>query len=181
MAWLLPELDEGAEPELKPPELELEEDPEPEFDDDEPELAPELAVDPELELEPEVGFAPELELVPDEPVLEGLAPEEPVPVEPVPVEPVPVEPEEVLAVWVDPGRLKATAPATTTLAMPTAVVVERTRARPRARAATAWRIPSPRSLLTPLSLRCGTRGSLNGSSRLALKIERLVRALVQRG
>ncbi len=45
MAWLLPELDDGEEPELKPPELELADD-EPEFElaDDEPEF---------VELEPD--------------------------------------------------------------------------------------------------------------------------------
>ncbi|MFY9931368.1 MAG: hypothetical protein WAK82_25550 [Streptosporangiaceae bacterium] len=141
MAWPLPELDVGAEPELKPPELELPElelpeleleeelEPEdPEFEEDEPE--------PEVELEP---FDPEL--VPEDPVLVDPEPE---PDEPVPVE---AEPEEALVLWVDPGRANATAPAATTLARPTAVVVDRTRARPRSLAAMASRMPYRRSLL----------------------------------
>ena len=113
MAWLLPELDDGEEPELKPPELELADD-EPEFvelEPDEPE-----PVEPEL-----VPVEPELvpdELDPDEPEPE-LAEDEPVEVELDPVEP------DVLVLCVDPGRARASAPAVTTLAMVTAVVAER--------------------------------------------------------
>ena len=109
MAWLAPpELPVGAEPELKPPELE-----------------PELPVlDPEfVELEPELA-----EVEPD--------------------------PLDVLALLVEPGSARASAPAVTTLATVTAVVVDRTLDRPRSLAATAWRIPSfRRSLL--ISSSCG--------------------------
>ena len=127
MAWLPPELELGEEPELKPPELELEL-PEPEFAELEPEP---------VELEPE--FA---ELEPE------FAELEPEPVEPEPelaeVEP---EPLDVLVVWLDPGRARASAPAVTTLATVTVVVVDRTLARPRSLAATARRIPSFRRAL----------------------------------
>ena len=64
MAWLLPELDDGAEPELKPLELELELEP--------------------VEVEP-------LEPEPDEVEPEPVEPDE---VEPEPVEPDEVEPED---------------------------------------------------------------------------------------
>ena len=47
----------------------------------------------------------------------------------------------------DPGRARASAPAVTTLATVTVVVVDRTLARPRSLAATAWRIPSIRRAL----------------------------------
>ena len=150
MAWLPPELEIGEEPELKPPELE------PEF----------------VELEPE-----ELEPVEVEPV-------EPEPVEPEPVEPEPDEPEpelaedefdepveveldpgDALVLCVDPGRARASAPAVTTLAMVTAVVVDRTLARPRSLAAMAWRIPSSRrALLMYPILRSRTRESLHEPS-----------------
>ncbi len=110
MAWLLPELEVGAEPELRPLELlELLE-----LDDDEPEL---------VELEPEL-----VELEPDEPEFELDDPEF-VEVEPVAAEPVDVE-VDVLAWCVDPGRARARAPAVTTLAMVTAAVVDRTLFRP---------------------------------------------------
>ena len=73
------------------------------------------------------------------------------------------EPE--LAVCADPGRAKASAPAVTTLAMVTTVVVVRTLARPRSLAAWAWRIPSSRrALLMSLSLRPGIRESLDEPS-----------------
>ncbi|HEX3189130.1 MAG TPA: hypothetical protein VHS30_05000 [Streptosporangiaceae bacterium] len=98
-----------------PPELELGEEPElkpPEFVD--PEFAEPEPVELELEEpEPEEPLVPEL----DEEVAE------------------PVEVDPVLSV--DPGRARASAPAVTTLAMVTAVVVDRTLARPRSRAATA--------------------------------------------
>jgi hypothetical protein len=118
VTWLLPELEDGEEPELRPPELELELDP--------VELEPEL-VEPEL-AEPEL-LVPEL-------------------VEPELVEPELVAPEEVdaLAVCVDPGRTRATAPAAATLATVTAVVADLTLLRPRSLAAMARWIPS-RSLL----------------------------------
>ena len=151
MAWLPPELELGDEPELKPPELELEL-PEPEFAELEPEP---------VELEPE--FA-ELEPEPVEP--------EPEPVEPEPelaeVEP---EPLDVLVVWLDPGRARASAPAVTTLATVTVVVVDRTLARPRSLAATAWRIPSfRRALLMSPILRSRTRKSLHEPSGRAMSL-----------
>ena len=146
VAWLPPELEIGEEPELKPPE--------PEFVLEEP--------DP-VELEP-------VELDPVEPELE-LAEEEPDEVEPDEVEPDVVELDppdvpDVLVLCVDPGRARARAPAATTLAMVTAVVVDRTLARPRSLAARAWRIPSSRrALLMSLILRSGLRESLHESSR----------------
>ena len=127
MAWLPPELELGEEPELKPPELELEL-PEPEFAELEPEpaeLEPEFA-----ELEPEPA-EPEPELAEVEPELAEVEP----------------EPLDVLVVWLDPGRARDRAPAVTTLATVTVVVVERTLARPRSLAATARRIPSFRRAL----------------------------------
>jgi hypothetical protein len=155
VAWLLPELDDGEEPELKPPELELADD-EPEFElaDDEPEF---------VELEPDELEPVEPELVPDE-----LDPDEPEPElaedEPVEVEPDPVE-ADVLVLCVDPGRARASAPAVTTLAMVTAVVVERTLFRPRSRSAMARRIPSRSELLMYLILRSCARKSLHEPSR----------------
>ena len=147
MAWLPPpELAVGEEPELRPPELELEE---PELVEPEPELA-----------EPELA---EPELVPDEPEPE-LADEEL-------DEPAGVEPEllDVLVVWADPGRARASAPAVTTLAMVTAVVVDRTLARPRSLAATAWRIPSSRrALLMSFILQSRCPESLHEPSGLAM-------------
>ena len=133
-----------------PPELEL---------GDEPELKP-----PELELElPEPEFA-ELEPEPAEPEPE-LAEVEP---ELAEVEP---EPLDVLVVWLDPGRARARAPAVTTLATVTVVVVERTLARPRSLAATAWRIPSfRRALLMSPILRSRTRKSLHEPSGRAMSL-----------
>ena len=159
MAWLPPELELGEEPELKPPELELEL-PEPEFAELEPEP---------VELEPE--FA---ELEPEPVELEP----EPVELEPEPVEPelAEVEPEpldvlDVLVVWLDPGRARASAPAVTTLATVTVVVVDRTLARPRSLAATAWRIPSfRRALLMSPILRSRTRKSLHEPSGRAMSL-----------
>ena len=101
---------------------------------------------PELEL----GDEPELKPPELEPEFVELEPEfaelEPEPVEPELAE---VEPErlDVLVVWLDPGRARASAPAVTTLATVTVVVVDRTLARPRSLAATAWRIPSFRRAL----------------------------------
>ena len=149
MAWLpLPELPVGAEPELKPPELELLE--------LEPELVP-VELEPELlELEPV-----ELELLPE------LEPEL-VPVEPELAE-VELDPLDVLALLVEPGSARASAPAVTTLAMVTAVVVDRTLDRPRSLAATAWRIPSSRraSLMSSIVRSCFP-GSLHESSGPAM-------------
>jgi hypothetical protein len=155
VAWLLPELDDGEEPELKPPELELADD-EPEFElaDDEPEF---VELEPD-ELEPvEPELVPE-ELDPDEPEPE-LAEDEPVEVELDPVG------ADVLVLCVDPGKARASAPAVTTLAMVTAVVVERTLFRPRSRSAMARRIPSRSELLMYLILRSCARKSLHEPSR----------------
>ena len=148
MAWLPPELELGAEPELKPPELEpefVELDPEPaELEPAEPE-----PVEPELE-EPELVEAPEPE----------LGEEFDVPVE--------VDPLDVV-LFADPGRARASAPAVTTLATVTVVVADRTLARPRSLAATAWRIPSfRRALLISLILRSRTRKSLHEPSGRAM-------------
>jgi hypothetical protein len=104
VAWLLPELDVGEEPELRPLEPELLE--LLELEEDEPEL---------------------VELEPDEPEFELDDPEF---VEEEPVEDEPVDVEEELVACVDPGRARASAPAVTTLAMVTAVVVDRTLLRP---------------------------------------------------
>jgi hypothetical protein len=112
VTWLLPpELEDGEEPELKPPE--------------------EL----ELELEP-----PESELEPVESELE------------------PVEPEDVeaLAVFVDPGRARANAPAAATLATVTAVVAVLTFPRPRSLTAIARRTPS--SFVSLMSFSLDSRG-----------------------
>lgn len=146
MAWLLPELEIGVEPELRPLE--------PELEDDEPEL---------VELEPDELEPVEPELVPDE-----LDPEEPEPEladdEPVEAEPDPVE-ADVLVLCVDPGRAKASAPAVTTLATVTAVVADRTLFRPRSLAAMARRIPSRCALLMYPILRSRIRKSLHEPSR----------------
>ena len=148
MAWLPPpELAAGVEPELKPPEFELE------LLELEPEL---LELEPEL-LEPEPV---ELELLPE------LEPEL-VPVEPELPE-VELDPLDVL-VFAEPGRARASAPAVTTLATVTAVVVDRTLDRPRSLAATARRIPSfRRSSLMSSIVRSRFRGSLHESSGLAM-------------
>ena len=147
MAWLPPELELGDEPELKPPELELEL--------------------PELELElPEPEFA-ELEPEPVEPEPE-LAEVEP---ELAEVEPEPLDVLDVLVVWLDPGRARASAPAVTTLATVIVVVVDRILARPRSLAATAWRIPSfRRALLMSPILRSRTRKSLHEPSGRAMSL-----------
>jgi hypothetical protein len=129
VAWPLPELDEGADPELKPLELEL-----------------------ELELE----FEP-VELEPDE-VEPELEPEPELVEEPVDDEPDDVEEEETV-LCVDPGRVRATMPAAATLAMVTVVVADRTLARPRSLSAMAWRTRSRCALLTYPILRLRTRSS----------------------
>jgi len=133
VAWLPPpELAAGAEPELKPPESELELlELEPELLELEPVLEP-------VELEPEPVEPEPVEL---EPVELELLPEPEPELELAEVEP---DPLDVLALLVEPGRARASAPAVTTLATVTAVVVDRTLDRPRSLAATAWRIPSSR-------------------------------------
>ena len=157
MTWLPPELETGEEPELRPLELEL------------LEL---LEDDPELEDEPEF-----VEPEPDEPELELEEPEF-VEVEPVEDEPVDVEEEDALVLCVDPGRARASAPSVTTLAMVTAVVVERTLFRPCSLAAMARRIPSRCALLMYPILRSRIRKGLHGPSRLAMN--RAARSLVVR-
>ena len=78
-------------------------------------------------------------------------------------EPVDVEVDVVLCV--DPGRARASAPAVTTLAMVTAVVVDRTLVRPCSLAAMARRIPSRCALLMLPILRSRTRKPLHEPSR----------------
>jgi hypothetical protein len=152
VAWLPPELEVGEEPELRPLELELLE-----LEEDEPEL---------VELEPDELEPVEPELVPDE-----LDPDEP---EPELAEDEPDEPEldpveaDVLVLCEDPGRARASAPAVTTLATVTAVVVDRTLSRPRSLAAMARRIPSRCALLMYPILRSRTRKSLHEPSRKPL-------------
>ena len=138
MAWLLPELELGVEPELKPLE----------FD---PVLVPVLELEPELADEPVLGDVPLLE---EDPELVD--------------EPVPAD-VEVVVLWVDPGSARVTTPAATTLAMVTAVVVERTLARPRSRAAMArWTLSRSALLISPI-LRSRIRSLLQESSRLAMR------------
>ena len=117
-----------------------------------------------LEDEPEL-VEPELEL--DEPEFEFDEPEF-VEVEPVEDEPVDVEEEDALVLCVDPGRARARAPAVTTLAMVTAVVVERTLFRPCSLAAMARRIPSRCALLMYPILRSRIRKGLHEPSRLPM-------------
>ena len=129
-----------------PPELELGEEPElkpPELVELDPEFEP-------VELEPEEAPEPELDEEFD-----------------VPVE---VDPLDVV-LFADPGRARASAPAVTTLATVTVVVVDRTLARPRSLAATAWRIPSfRRALLMSPILRSRTRKSLHEPSGRAMSL-----------
>jgi len=150
VAWLPPELELGEEPELKPPEVD------PEF----VELDPESAEPEPVELEPEEPELEEPELV-DAPEPE-LDEEFDVPVE--------VDPLDVV-LFADPGRARASAPAVTTLATVTVVVADRTLARPRSLAATAWRIPSfRRALLMSPILRSRTRKSLHEPSGRAMSL-----------
>ena len=149
MAWLLPELDDGAEPELKP-------------------LEPEFELDP-VELEP-------LELEPDEVEPDPVEPEDEDEPEPepelaeVPLDDEPDDAEEEEAVLcADPGRASATMPAAATLAMVTVVVVDRTLARPRSLSAMARRTRSRCALLMCPILRSRTRGLLHEPSRLAMR------------
>lgn len=161
MVWLLPELELGVEPELRPLE-------------DEPELVEPELVEPELvEPEPVEPLLVEPELVEPE-----LA--EPLLVEPEPVEAELAEPGLVLAepevpaevgvsvLCVVPGRTRASAPAVTTLAIVTAVVVDLTLLRPRSRSAIARRTPFWSALMYAI-LSSGTRGSLDGSSELPMR------------
>ncbi len=152
MTWPLPELEVGVELEPRPLELEL-----PELEDELEELEPE-DVEPD-EAEPEVPELedPEPELAGDE--LDGVE-DEPADVED--------EPADVSVLWVEPGKARASAPAVTTLAIVTAVVVDRTLLRPRSLAATASRLPSRCALLITLILRSGTRNSLYEPSRQPL-------------
>jgi hypothetical protein len=156
VAWLLPELELGAEPELKPAELEFELEPvELEPEDVEPEDVEPEDVEPE-DVEPE-DVEPEVEE--DEPELGE------VPVD----DPVDAEVEE--AAWcADPGRVSATTPAAATLAIVTVVVADRTLARPRCRSATARRTRSRFTLLMYLILRSRTRSLLHDPSRLAMSV-----------
>jgi hypothetical protein len=158
VAELLPELPVGADPELKPlepVELELELDPlELEPDELDPDVPEPEVPEPEVP-EPEVPDDVEPELV-AEPELEEL-------------DRVADEPEDVVAVWVVPGRTRATAPAAATLDKVTAVVAVRTLARPRSLAATARRRVSRCALLMSLILRSGTRSRLDGTSRFAMR------------
>jgi hypothetical protein len=157
VAWLPPELELGEEPELKPPEVD------PEFAELDPEFAeldPEFAEPEPVELEP-VELEP-VELEPE--LVEALGPELDEEFD-VPAE---VDPLDVV-LFVDPGRARASAPAVTTLATVTVVVADRTLARPRSLAATAWRIPSfRRALLISLILRSRTRKSLHEPSGRAM-------------
>jgi hypothetical protein len=145
VAWPLPELEVGLDPELKP--LEPLEPLEFELDEDEPD-----------------------EVEPDEP-------EEPEEVEPEEVEPEADEPEvvedvpddDVAVLCVDPGRVRATTPVTATLAKVTAVVVERTLARPCSLAATARRMPSRFALLMDPILRSGFWRSLDEASAFPMR------------
>jgi hypothetical protein len=123
-----------------------------------------------LELEPEL-VEPVPELVEPDPVepelVEPLELAEPELAE-EPDEPAEVDPLDVV-LCADPGRARASAPAVTTLAMVTAVVVDRTLARPRSLAALAWRIPSSRrALLMSFILRSRFAESLDEPSGSAM-------------
>jgi len=143
VTWLLPELEDGVDPELRP-ELELE------LPELEP-LEPELELDP-LEVDPELVEPDEVDAVELDPELAEL-------------EPLVVA---ALAVCVDPGRTRANAPAAATLATVTAVVAVLTLPRPRSLAAIAWRTPSPFVLLMSFSLHARPRRSLDVTSRSPL-------------
>lgn len=153
MAWLVPELEVGVELGLKPLELELELDPD-ELDPDPDELDPD-ELDPD-ELDPELPDEVDPELA-DELELAGLVR-------------VADDPVDVVVVCVAPGRTRATAPAAATLDKVTAVVAERTLARPRSLAAMARRRLSRCALLMSLILRPGTRSPLYGTSRFAMRL-----------
>ena len=129
-------------------------------------LLPELDVTPDPELRP---LEP-VEFDEEEPEEEPEEPEEPEDLEvddPELVEDVPED--DVAVLCVDPGRVRATAPVTATLAMVTAVVVERTLTRPCSLAATARRRLSRCALLMGPILRSGYRRSLDGASAFAMR------------
>lgn len=105
--------------------------------------APEVEwLDPELDVGADDGLLrlPELEL------LDELEPEFELPELELPEPELPVLPddddalpeEDAAELWVEPGRVRATAPAATTPATPTVAVVVLIRPRPRSRAAMAW-------------------------------------------
>jgi len=106
-------------------------------------VLPELELGVLLELMPLELELPELELPELEPELVEDEPEF------VDVEPVDDEPVDVV-LWVEPGRARASAPAATTLATPTAVVAERTFSWPFFLAAMARRIPSRCALMSSI-------------------------------
>jgi hypothetical protein len=150
VAWLVPELDDGVEPELKP-EFELE------LELDEPELdVPELAEPEPEEVEPELV---EPELVEPELLFEEV-PE---------LAEVPADESDEEVLCVDPGRVSATTPAAATLAMVTVVVTERTLDRPRVRSAMARRTRSRYSSLINSIVRSRTPNPLQETSRLAMR------------
>jgi hypothetical protein len=152
VTWPLPELELGAEPELKPLELELELEPV-ELEPVEPdEVEPEL-VEPEPEDEPEL-----VELPVDEPD----------------------DVEEDAVLCADPGRASATMPAAATLAMVTVVVVDRTLARPRSLSATARRTRSRCALLMCPILRSRTRSPAARNFSVGYEANRLFRRLSRR-
>jgi hypothetical protein len=134
VAWLEPELDDGADDELpRLPELV-------ELEPDVPELDDPVLAEPELELEePDVPEVPELEvpeLAPPELALPELAPPVLLLDECVPAD----------ALLDEPGNVSATAPAASTLATPTVAVVATTR--PLAR----WRAATPRATASRFGL-----------------------------
>jgi hypothetical protein len=146
VAWLLPELEDGALPELKPLEFEL--------------------------LEFELLELFELEPVELEPVEVEPVEVEPVEVELEDVPELDDEPELVdveAALCAEPGRASVTMPAAATLARVTVVVADRTLARPRSRSAMARRIRSRCALLMYPILRSRTRSRLHEASRLAMR------------
>jgi len=140
VAWLLPELDVGAEPELKPLEFELEPD-EPGSDEAEPDEPDPDEVEPGP-AEPE----PELAEVPFDD-----------------------EPDDDEVVWVDPGSASAIMPAAATLAAVTVVVADRTLARPCSRAAMAWRTVYRCAPLVCLLSSVTYFNFAYGASRLAMR------------
>jgi len=150
VAELLPELEVGLEPELKPLEpVELELEP----------VEPVEPVEPEL-VEPEL-----------DPVEPELEPEELDPVVPDEVDPELLELDRVAedaVLCVEPGRTSAIAPAAATLDRVTTVVAERTLARPFSLAALARRRASRCALLMSAILRSRIGSLLYGTSRLAM-------------
>lgn len=128
-------------------------DPEPEVGADEGLLRPpELGLLDELELE-----LPELPALPDVPELPEL-------------DEFPVFAEDVAELWVEPGRVRATAPATTTPATPTVAVVVLIRLRPRSRAAVAWATDFRFEVLMTVSFGHGSRSLLGTGSQPAMSL-----------